>query len=693
MEDPMANRFGDRFRHLAFVLVLILACLAAGCHAKAESGGSSSGGSAGSGGGGGTVAAGNPGEGSGSPGDDDAGTEAPAVCGTVEPWDKDGDGVSDATEENNSKAGYLPFSPSQCDPDPSRPVGKFYAGSLDKGVNLTDRGSGYIHLRGGDPVDTDDWGSLELVNCVETVGRAWEATGRRIDVNDLSRRPGGRFRPHSSHQNGLDADIRYVRKDGQDAPLDLRRNPEEYDPLATQELMRLFLKNCEVSLIFSDTGRLGFGDQELDPDREVLTYATGHSNHFHLRLNPPPGRSAGMGSLDRLWSFGVAASLLQPLLLAPPLTRSPRIAQAPRPRRPPLQVTQVPPVVRPPSAPLLVQRATDDRRTILRGDPATRSAKVLYRSPRDVVFELAVSPDSRYTAALESTDGVVQEAEYAVPPRNQLVILDGGGQVVRRVEADVQQYRFSPDGRKVAYLTGTYFEGGEGFMPEGVFILDIASGATERVEAEDVYDLDWGAAGEGSLMLRALAVAPERRVLRYDARSRRVSAVPSGAFHVSPDGKFFLKQPDELIEEGTCEPGRKKPGDCFQVFNGSTGQAVSAPSQDLGRPMGWAGGGGHLLLLLKQEQTSREQTLRLGRTQVRGRLPGQVTRAESSLWDPATAQVVKKVPAAAVTVERPGVWISGRNQLLLERVPDRATLARPALERVIVEPVPPQPPR
>jgi penicillin-insensitive murein DD-endopeptidase len=701
-KDTMSTlriRVLGRLTHPGFALaLLILGCLVAGCRDRKAEPGASSGGQHGAGAEG--VPQGSPGT---TPGQNPEPSPASVVCGPVKPWDVDGDGVSNATEENNAKAGYLPFDRFHCDTDPSHPVGTFYAGSLDKGVNLADRGSGYIHLRGGDPVDSDDWGSLELVACIETVGREWEATGRRIGVNDLSRRPGGKFRPHRSHQNGLDVDLRYVRKDGQDAPLDLRRNPEEYDPLATQELLRLFLDHCNVSVIFSDIGRLGFTDQELDPDRhgQILTFAIGHSNHFHLRLNPPPARSAlmrgGLGWPGSLGvsagvSAGVFAALFQPLLIQPPPTRRFPTAQTPGPRRPILATptTQVTPVTPALSAPLLVQRSTDDRRTILRGDPATRRATALYRSSRDVVFELAVSADNRYTAALESTDGVVKEGEYVVPPRNELVILDGNGQVVRRVEADVQHYRFSPDGRKVAYLTGTYFEGGVGFQPEGVFILDIVSGATERVDAEDVYDLDWGPE-EGSLMLRALAAAPERRVLRYDARSRRISAAPSGAFHLSPDGQFFLKQPDELIEEGSCQPGQK-PGDCFQVFDRRTGRPASLPSRDLGQPVSWAGGEGHLLLLSKQEQTSREQTVQLGRTLVRGRLPAAVTRAESSLWDPGTAQVVRKIPGAAATGVLPGVWVGGRNQLLLDRAPEPATRSRPGLERLIVEPVRPAPP-
>jgi hypothetical protein len=609
----------------------------------------------------------------------------PPVCGTVEPWDGDGDAVSDPTEQNNPA-----FDRFACDTDPSRPEGTFYSGRLDGGVNLTDRGPGYRHLRGSDAVDSDDWASLALVNCIESVGRAWEASGRRINVNDLSQRPGGRFRPHRSHQNGLDADLRYVRKDGADAPLDLRRAPEAYDAAATQELLRLFLRHCDVALFFADVDRLGFADSDLASDRDVLAYAPGHSNHFHLRLNPPVRREARRRAPIFGAPFGGTLALAgAPLLAQLQAQPQPR----PRPRPPLVQVDRRPRAVAAPStaqpippvsAALLVQRDAADRRTIVRGDLATRRRAVLYRTDRALVYDLAVSPDNRFTAALESTDGVVVDGEYTEPPNNRLVILDARGRVVRRVEADAQHYRFSPDGQKVAYLTGTHYEGGVGFQPTGVFVLDLASGATERVAAEDVYELDWGAAAENSLLLRALARTPERRVLRYDLRARRLSAMPAGAFHLSPDGQAFLKQPHELIEEGSCQPGRQKPADCFGVFDRRTGRPLAKPAADLGRPVGWAGDQGHLLLLTRQQAASRTEGKSVGRLRFQARLAGPVTQAESRLWDPTAAKVVRTIPGAVMTGTRPDSWIAAPTRLLHERPAGAA--ARPALERLTLEP-------
>lgn len=204
-------------------------------------------------------------------------------CGAVQPWDVDGDGISDRVERNNSA--FHGFDSTRCDRDPSAATGQPAGGALLRGVNLVDEGDGYVHLRGTDPVDTDDWATLALVNCLEAVGREAKTLDVRLTVNDLSRRPGGRFQPHRSHQNGLDVDVRYVRRDGRVAPLDIRQSPGAYDAVLTQALMQSFIRQCDVSVIFADLPSLNFTNDEVD--RPVLVQAPGHTNHFHVRLRGP----------------------------------------------------------------------------------------------------------------------------------------------------------------------------------------------------------------------------------------------------------------------------------------------------------------------------------------------------------------------------------------------------------------------
>src|SRR4051794_21555950 len=74
------------------------------------------------------------------------------------------------------------------------------------------------------------WGTQKLVDTVEDISIDYGVRfpiGPRLVVGDLSRRHGGPFGPefggvgHASHQNGLDVDIYYPRRDGQEiAPED-----------------------------------------------------------------------------------------------------------------------------------------------------------------------------------------------------------------------------------------------------------------------------------------------------------------------------------------------------------------------------------------------------------------------------------------------------------------------------------------
>src|SRR5690606_3369524 len=47
--------------------------------------------------------------------------------------------------------------------------------------------------------------------------------GMRLSVGDLSRRSGGRLRPHRSHRRGLDVDLGFYMRDAEGQPAEARR--------------------------------------------------------------------------------------------------------------------------------------------------------------------------------------------------------------------------------------------------------------------------------------------------------------------------------------------------------------------------------------------------------------------------------------------------------------------------------------
>jgi murein endopeptidase len=97
---------------------------------------------------------------------------------------------------------------------------------------------------------------------------------------DLSRPKGGRFGKefgglgHASHQNGLDIDILYPRKDGTETrPM----KPSQVDRELAQELVDRFVEAGAVKVFVGP--RL-----HLHGPRKVVTPLIYHDDHLHVRI-------------------------------------------------------------------------------------------------------------------------------------------------------------------------------------------------------------------------------------------------------------------------------------------------------------------------------------------------------------------------------------------------------------------------
>lgn len=123
-----------------------------------------------------------------------------------------------------------------------------------------------------------------------------------VFIGSISRRRGGKFRPHASHRTGLDIDIRLPLLPT--VPLETYPTPDAVDWPALWELIEALLDTGEVSVIFLDQ-RLqehlywaarwdGKTPEELAPiihwprkERKweaIVRHARGHKGHIHVRL-------------------------------------------------------------------------------------------------------------------------------------------------------------------------------------------------------------------------------------------------------------------------------------------------------------------------------------------------------------------------------------------------------------------------
>jgi murein endopeptidase len=160
-------------------------------------------------------------------------------------------------------------------------------GRLKAGVQLPDLGEDFFTW---DPVynripnrDWRRWGTDRLIRTVLKVLHAYRTerdSAQRVGIMDLSRPHGGAFGRnygglgHASHQNGLDADILYPRKDGTEARA---TKPSLVDRRLAQELVDRFVAAGAVKVFVGPHLNLKGPSNVVVP----LIY---HDDHLHVRI-------------------------------------------------------------------------------------------------------------------------------------------------------------------------------------------------------------------------------------------------------------------------------------------------------------------------------------------------------------------------------------------------------------------------
>jgi hypothetical protein len=178
-----------------------------------------------------------------------------------------------------------PATPSTANPTKPMAGGKPYPE-----VNTPLPGSGPGFLR-RDKTAGRSYGLPEMIQALTEIAAAWHAadpTRPRIVISDISRLGGGKFSPHSSHQVGLDVDLRleggksvwYEKKWNSDGSFEWKLNPT-YSRSLTQALANLILDHptsLKVKFILFDDPKIS---------RVVKDKTSPHLNHFHVRFCAP----------------------------------------------------------------------------------------------------------------------------------------------------------------------------------------------------------------------------------------------------------------------------------------------------------------------------------------------------------------------------------------------------------------------
>jgi len=111
-----------------------------------------------------------------------------------------------------------------------------------------------------------------MMTAILRVGLEWQAIDRRrFGVGNISLPGGTPHKDHKSHMNGLQVDIRPLRKDGLEEPVTWM--DAQYDQAGTAKLIELFRIFAPVTRVFFN----GHGIPFVTPLKE-------HDDHFHVEL-------------------------------------------------------------------------------------------------------------------------------------------------------------------------------------------------------------------------------------------------------------------------------------------------------------------------------------------------------------------------------------------------------------------------
>jgi len=164
-------------------------------------------------------------------------------------------------------------------------VGLPYSGRLVHGTQLPVHGPDWVTwnpITGSTPnMRKRLYGNEHTIRVILSVTRAYRAKyphAPRIVIGDISRERGGPMDDHASHQNGLDVDVYFPRRDReQRAPT----SSGQIDHRLAQALLDRFLAGGAQTIF------VGYSTRLRGPAGVVVPWP-GHEYHMHVRF-PHPG--------------------------------------------------------------------------------------------------------------------------------------------------------------------------------------------------------------------------------------------------------------------------------------------------------------------------------------------------------------------------------------------------------------------
>jgi len=147
-------------------------------------------------------------------------------------------------------------------------------------------------------------------------------------------------------------------------------------------------------------------------------------------------------------------------------------------------------------------------------------------------YYLSTSADGRFFAAIASTPSRYDEQGSWFVPRHLLVFSNDGK--LNRTIPRVQRYAWSPDGNRIACVTGTRYEG-FGFRADKLIVINTANWSQRVLEEGIAYqDIFWAAFDS------MIYTTDYQHVYRINPRTGKVEKTTYKGIYFSPDGKYYF---------------------------------------------------------------------------------------------------------------------------------------------------------
>jgi len=192
-------------------------------------------------------------------------------------------------------------------------VGRPNRGRLVNGIQMPDNEEIYTVLR-----PENCFGSSHTVSTLQAAAARWrrgyDYSGELV-ISAISLPKGGRFRPHRSHQNGRDVDIRLPVRAGVSGTAAGSVNEVDWDAtwafvhelLDTEQVVYIFLDRSRQRYLYKAAKKAGVDSKQLDQwiqyprasgtNYGVVRHARGHTAHMHVRFKcGPKDRSCDDGT-------------------------------------------------------------------------------------------------------------------------------------------------------------------------------------------------------------------------------------------------------------------------------------------------------------------------------------------------------------------------------------------------------------